>query len=160
VIVKLMWNLNQLVPSNPHTSVMMHLDRPPRPAFSERGRSWSNVNLTRSPSVSSFGSHNESAFKKPVILGVCAMDVKARSKAMREILTRLVERGRGSIEVKVFGDKVILDEGALQRFFFFCSCDCFNQSPTRGQMYIIGLDATSSYLSSLPTSLWTRLYHT
>ncbi|KAF9462620.1 histidine phosphatase superfamily-domain-containing protein [Collybia nuda] len=38
------------------------------------------------------------------------MDIKARSKAMREILTRLVERARGSIEVKVFGDKVILDE--------------------------------------------------
>ncbi|KAG6817390.1 hypothetical protein H0H87_009034 [Tephrocybe sp. NHM501043] len=38
------------------------------------------------------------------------MDVKARSKAMREILTRLVERAPGSIEVKVFGDKVILDE--------------------------------------------------
>ena len=39
------------------------------------------------------------------------MDVKARSKAMREILTRLVDRARGAIEVKVFGDKVILDEG-------------------------------------------------
>ena len=39
------------------------------------------------------------------------MDVKARSKAMREILTRLVEMTRGTIEVKVFGDKVILDEG-------------------------------------------------
>ncbi|OSX60167.1 hypothetical protein POSPLADRAFT_1066571 [Postia placenta MAD-698-R-SB12] len=38
------------------------------------------------------------------------MDIKARSKAMREILTRLVERTRGVIEVKVFGDKVILDE--------------------------------------------------
>ncbi|KAI0751646.1 histidine phosphatase superfamily-domain-containing protein [Daedaleopsis nitida] len=38
------------------------------------------------------------------------MDVKARSKAMREILTRLVERSNGAIEVKVFGDKVILDE--------------------------------------------------
>jgi inositol hexakisphosphate/diphosphoinositol-pentakisphosphate kinase len=37
------------------------------------------------------------------------MDVKARSKAMREILTRLVDRAR--VEVKVFGDKVILDEG-------------------------------------------------
>lgn len=49
--------------------------------------------------------------KKSVILGVCAMDIKARSKAMREILTRLVERARGAIEVKVFGDKVILDEG-------------------------------------------------
>lgn len=30
---------------------------------------------------------------------------------MREILTRLVERARGAIDVKVFGDKVILDEG-------------------------------------------------
>ncbi len=40
------------------------------------------------------------------------MDVKARSKAMREILTRIVERTRGAVEVKVFGDKVILDEGA------------------------------------------------
>lgn len=39
------------------------------------------------------------------------MDIKARSKAMREILTKLVERARGAIEVKVFGDKVILDEG-------------------------------------------------
>ncbi|EJD01000.1 uncharacterized protein FOMMEDRAFT_125573 [Fomitiporia mediterranea MF3/22] len=46
----------------------------------------------------------------PIILGVCAMDVKARSKAMREILTRIVERSRGVVEVKIFGDKVILDE--------------------------------------------------
>ncbi|KAF8845756.1 hypothetical protein BDN67DRAFT_986867 [Paxillus ammoniavirescens] len=38
------------------------------------------------------------------------MDIKARSKPMREILTRLVQRSRGAIEVKVFGDKVILDE--------------------------------------------------
>ncbi|KIK68181.1 hypothetical protein GYMLUDRAFT_216817 [Collybiopsis luxurians FD-317 M1] len=38
------------------------------------------------------------------------MDVKARSRAMREILIRIVERSRGTIEVKVFGDKVILDE--------------------------------------------------
>ncbi|KAJ6539304.1 histidine phosphatase superfamily-domain-containing protein [Mycena capillaripes] len=38
------------------------------------------------------------------------MDVKARSKAMREIVTRLVERANGAIEVKIFGDKVILDE--------------------------------------------------
>ena len=47
------------------------------------------------------------------MLGVCAMDVKARSKPMREILTRIVELARDAIEVKIFGDKVILDEGDL-----------------------------------------------
>ena len=39
------------------------------------------------------------------------MDVKARSKPMREILTRLVDRMKGAVEIKIFGDKVILDEG-------------------------------------------------
>lgn len=43
------------------------------------------------------------------------MDVKARSKAMREILTRIVQRGQ--VEVKIFGDKVILDEGMDTRSF-------------------------------------------
>ena len=45
------------------------------------------------------------------------MDVKARSKPMREILTRLVDRMKGAVEIKIFGDKVILDEGkALPTF--------------------------------------------
>ncbi|OXH31661.1 cortical actin cytoskeleton protein asp1 [Cryptococcus neoformans] len=49
--------------------------------------------------------------KQPkVVLGVCAMDVKARSKAMREILTRLVDIEKGGLEVKIFGDVVILEE--------------------------------------------------
>ena len=39
------------------------------------------------------------------------MDIKARSKPMREILTRLVDRMKGAVEIKIFGDKVILDEG-------------------------------------------------
>ncbi|EJF61114.1 histidine phosphatase superfamily-domain-containing protein [Dichomitus squalens] len=69
----------------------------------------------RSSTPSPNGSHSDlSAItdptRPPIILGICAMDVKARSKAMREILTRLVERSNGAIEVKVFGDKVILDE--------------------------------------------------
>ena len=82
--------------------------------FSTSPRSISR--LTRSSTPSPNGSHSDLSaatdiVRPPVVLGVCAMDVKARSKAMREILTRLVERARGSIEVKVFGDKVILDEG-------------------------------------------------
>ena len=45
------------------------------------------------------------------------MDVKARSKAMREILTRLVGIERGGVDVKIFGDPVILEEG---RFAIVC----------------------------------------
>ncbi|KAL6309591.1 histidine phosphatase superfamily-domain-containing protein [Sparassis latifolia] len=70
---------------------------------------------TRSTTPSPDGSRSDLSAatdhgRHPIILGICAMDIKARSKAMREILTRLVERTRGAIEVKVFGDKVILDE--------------------------------------------------
>lgn len=56
---------------------------------------------------------------KSIILGVCAMDIKARSKAMREVLTRIVERARGAIEVKVFGDKVIMDDGTKKISVYF-----------------------------------------
>ncbi|KAI0774138.1 histidine phosphatase superfamily-domain-containing protein [Fomes fomentarius] len=78
-------------------------------------RSPRSASAPRSSTPSPNGSHSDlSALTDhtgpPIILGICAMDVKARSKAMREILTRLVERSSGAIEVKVFGDKVILDE--------------------------------------------------
>ncbi|KAK7470660.1 inositol hexakisphosphate and diphosphoinositol-pentakisphosphate kinase [Stygiomarasmius scandens] len=84
----------------------------------ERPSARSSSLFTRSSSPSSIGSQSHSDLPAtlqeqhahPIILGVCAMDVKARSRAMREIIIRLVERARGSIEVKVFGDKVILDE--------------------------------------------------
>ena len=97
----------------------MHWERPARKLTSlfyspERPSPRSSSVITRSSSpVSEAGSDFPWPLengKPPVILGICAMDVKARSKAMREILTRLVARARAVIEVKVFGDKVILDE--------------------------------------------------
>lgn len=52
-----------------------------------------------------------SIVKAPIgLIGVCALDIKARSKASRNILTRL--QSNGDFDVVVFGDKVILDEGS------------------------------------------------
>ncbi|WRT68342.1 uncharacterized protein IL334_005318 [Kwoniella shivajii] len=65
----------------------------------------------RPPSPSPISPTSSMTTKRPVVvLGVCSMDVKARSKAMREILTRLVDIEKGGVDVKIFGDVVILEE--------------------------------------------------
>lgn len=83
--------------------------------LAERGKTVSNSS-SRPGTPASPRPHSPtkpmSGGKTPAVtLGVCAMDVKARSKAMREILTRLVEIEKGGVDVQIFGDVVILEEG-------------------------------------------------
>ncbi|KAI4176677.1 MAG: hypothetical protein LQ346_007848 [Caloplaca aetnensis] len=75
----------------------------------KRQASGSTVPSSTASPVPSSDRSSQVPKKMPVgRLGVCALDVKARSKASRNILTRL--QSEGDFEIVVFGDKVILDE--------------------------------------------------
>lgn len=132
-------------------------------------RSFSNSRFStdRSRAPSSLGMRSHSPSPTPsegtpmstvVVVGVCAMDVKARSKPMREIITRLVERGRGSIEVKLFGEQVILGEGVLRdSLVSWLEDGRANDCGANLQTWRIGRDAIFLLVSSVPTFPFSKL---
>ncbi|KAF2280324.1 uncharacterized protein EI97DRAFT_430067 [Westerdykella ornata] len=104
-----MHSSNSTSPQGGQTHSLNQKDTAQRP---ENGRSRSRTTHRRisgsTAASSSPGGRDSREHKKPTkgIIGVCALESKARSKPARNIFGKLYD----DFEVKIFGDKIILDE--------------------------------------------------
>ncbi|KAH7552483.1 histidine phosphatase superfamily-domain-containing protein [Bipolaris maydis] len=92
---------NNSIPPHPASP---QLNPPPRRSRSRTAQR----RISGSTAPSSSPASRDMREKKPTkgIIGVCALESKARSKPARNIFGKLVDE----FEVKIFGDKIILDE--------------------------------------------------